>query len=95
MKHFVRTNSHRVRQAASMVRDAMSYFHDLPYIGDAARVVGGVADRGVDLANRDVNHLEYWQRYAGYPVQNDQQVNPLQNDQQVNPLLGQQPVLVR
>ena len=86
VKHFVRTNYHRVRETAGMVREAMKYFDALPYIGDAAKVIGGVAsgvDRGVEMVNRGINRMEEWQKYAGLPVQNEQRVNPLYGQQQV------------
>ena len=87
-KHFVRKHSHRVREIAGMVRDAMRYFHDLPYIGDSAKIIGGIAagvDKSVDMVNRGMDKMEEWQRYSGAPTHNTPQVNPL---------FGQQPVVV-
>ena len=80
VKHFVRKNSARVKEVAGIVRDASKYFESLPYIGDAAKIIGGVAagvDKGVDMVNRGMDKMEEWQRYSGAPTHNTPQVNPL------------------
>ena len=77
LKHHVRRVSHRIGNIAGVVREAMTYFNDLPFVGQASSAVGSAArvvQTGANVINRGFDKLEEFQRYSGMPTHNR---NPL------------------
>lgn len=78
-KDFVRRHTPKVRQVAGMVKEAMRYFDDLPYVGEVARNVGKVSSAvqlGTEYVNRGLDTVEKWQTHVGVPTRTFTHTNP-------------------
>lgn len=73
VKSHVKPILHKVGTAASMVKEAASYFNDLPIVGAYSSEVGAVAgmvEKGIGVLNRGISTVEGWQQKAGYDTSN-------------------------